>query len=173
MRQVAYRHGDSRLSDHRSVSAIFLAEVDVVNSNKLRRACVLPKEVEKDLVAKAVVPRVAPIIDVDKLQNNEVWSTILKHTLPGRLRRYWSTNSRQIQTVRSQFSDNESDLDSDRLTDSEATTEVAKQAHGDHQARRAADVKSCKTETWCQRPEDHHLRPTQSMPIVSQYPPIH
>ena len=41
-----------------------------------------------------------------------------KHTLPGRLRRYWSTNSRQIQTVRSQFSDNESDLDSDRLTDS-------------------------------------------------------
>lgn len=77
MRQVAYRHGDSRLSDHRSVSAIFLAEVDVVNSNKLRRACVLPKDVEKDLVAKAVVPRVAPIIDVDKLQNNEVWSTIL------------------------------------------------------------------------------------------------
>lgn len=77
MRQVAYRRGDSRLSDHRSVSAIFLAEVDVVNSNKLRRACVLPKDVEIDLVAKAVLPRVAPIIDVEKLQNNEVWSTIL------------------------------------------------------------------------------------------------
>ena len=77
MRQVAYRHGDSRLSDHRSVSAIFLAEVDVVNSNKLRKACVLPKDVEIELVAKAVVPRVAPIIDVEKLQNNEVWSTIL------------------------------------------------------------------------------------------------
>lgn len=75
IRQVAYRHGDSRLSDHRSVSAIFLTEVDVVNSTKLRRACVLPKDVE--MVTKAVVPRVAPIIDVEKLQNNEVWSTIL------------------------------------------------------------------------------------------------
>ena len=45
MKQVAYTSGDLKLSDHRSVCATFIAEVEVVNPRKLKKACIYPKNI--------------------------------------------------------------------------------------------------------------------------------
>ncbi|XP_073388007.1 type I inositol polyphosphate 5-phosphatase 10 isoform X1 [Physcomitrium patens] len=46
MRQVAYTRGDLKLSDHRSVCATFIAEVEVVSHRKLKKACIYPKNIK-------------------------------------------------------------------------------------------------------------------------------
>lgn len=74
--QLDYTRDDSRLSDHRAVSATFTAEVEVVSRKKLKKACAYPVHHELDVRTK-VVPMVKPLIDVRKLPSNEVWSSLL------------------------------------------------------------------------------------------------
>jgi len=45
MKQVAYTSGSLKLSDHRSVSATFTAEVEVISHRKLKKACIYPKNI--------------------------------------------------------------------------------------------------------------------------------
>ncbi|XP_024373685.1 type I inositol polyphosphate 5-phosphatase 10 isoform X2 [Physcomitrium patens] len=73
LHQLNYSREDCKLSDHRSVSATFNVDVEVVSQNKLRR--VVKHEVD---LPNRVVPRVKPFIDVQKIQENEVWSPLLK-----------------------------------------------------------------------------------------------
>lgn len=65
LKQVGYTRGDSKLSDHRSVSATFTAKVEVVSHRKLKKACVYPKNVNVDVETK-VYPRLTPIVDTPK-----------------------------------------------------------------------------------------------------------
>ncbi|KAG0585989.1 hypothetical protein KC19_2G054600 [Ceratodon purpureus] len=48
MNQVSYTSGDLKLSDHRPVSATFMAEVEVVCHRKLKKACHYPKNITMD-----------------------------------------------------------------------------------------------------------------------------
>lgn len=48
MNQVAYTCGDLKLSDHRSVCATFMAEVEIVSHRKLKKACMYPKNITMD-----------------------------------------------------------------------------------------------------------------------------
>lgn len=48
LKQVAYTHGDLKLSDHRSVCAIFMAEVEFISHRKLKKACIYPKNIIMD-----------------------------------------------------------------------------------------------------------------------------
>jgi hypothetical protein len=48
MKQVAYTSGDLKLSDHRSVCATFMAEVEIVSHRKLKKACNYPKNITMD-----------------------------------------------------------------------------------------------------------------------------
>jgi len=67
---------DSRLSDHRSVSARFMAEVEVVNSKKLKKACVFPMNHDMGVHSK-VVPMVKPFVDMHNLHSNKAWGSFL------------------------------------------------------------------------------------------------
>ena len=62
MNQVAYTCGDLKLSDHRSVCATFMAEVEIVSHRKLKKACMYPKN-----------------ITMDQLETKEVYSGVLSY----------------------------------------------------------------------------------------------
>ena len=54
MNQVSYTSGDLKLSDHRPVSATFMAEVEVVCHRKLKKACHYPKNITMDQLENEV-----------------------------------------------------------------------------------------------------------------------
>ena len=76
LQQLDYSRNDSKLSDHRAVTAMFTAEVEVVSRKKLKKACVHFVNDDFD-VSGAVVPMVKPIIDVHKVHTNELWSALM------------------------------------------------------------------------------------------------
>lgn len=63
LKQLEYIRGDLKLSDHRSVSATFMAEVEVVSHRKLKKACVYPKDLKVDT---KVYLKFTPILAVDR-----------------------------------------------------------------------------------------------------------
>lgn len=69
LKQLEYVRGDLKLSDHRSVSATFMAEVEVVSHRKLKKACVYPKDLKVDT---KVYLKFTPILAVDRMHSNEV-----------------------------------------------------------------------------------------------------
>ncbi|KAG0569588.1 hypothetical protein KC19_6G101000 [Ceratodon purpureus] len=81
LQQLDYSRNDSKLSDHRAVTAMFTAEVEVVSRKKLKKACVHFVNDDFD-VSGAVVPMVKPIIDVHKVHTNELWSALMKTLTP-------------------------------------------------------------------------------------------
>lgn len=66
---MEYVRGDLKLSDHRSVSATFMAEVEVVSHRKLKKACVYPKDLQVDT---KVYLKFTPILAIDRMHSNEV-----------------------------------------------------------------------------------------------------
>lgn len=64
MNQVAYSCGDLKLSDHRSVCATFMADVEIVSHRKLKKACIYPKN-----------------ITMGQSETKEVYSDILSHII--------------------------------------------------------------------------------------------
>lgn len=54
MRQLGYRRAELKLSDHRPVTAIYMAEVEVFSSRKLQRALTFTDaEVENEDIVTA------------------------------------------------------------------------------------------------------------------------
>lgn len=64
MKQVAYTRGDLKLSDHRSVCATFMADVEIISHRKLKKACIYPKN-----------------IIMDQLETKEVYFSVLIHMI--------------------------------------------------------------------------------------------
>lgn len=48
LKQIGYTHRDLKLSDHRSVCATFMAEVEFISHRKLKKACIYPKNIIMD-----------------------------------------------------------------------------------------------------------------------------
>ncbi|CAK9871405.1 unnamed protein product [Sphagnum jensenii] len=62
LRQLKYTCGKAKLSDHRSVTATFMAEVEMISQRKLKKACTFTKNAKVEV--EELMPRITPIVDV-------------------------------------------------------------------------------------------------------------
>ncbi|KAH9571693.1 hypothetical protein CY35_02G106600 [Sphagnum magellanicum] len=70
LRQLKYTCGKAKLSDHRSVTATFMAEVEMISQRKLKKACTFTKNAKVEV--EELMPRITPIVDVCVVKDKEV-----------------------------------------------------------------------------------------------------
>jgi len=75
LRQLKYTCGKAKakLSDHRSVTATFMAEVEMISQRKLKKACTFTKNAKVEV--EELMPRITPIVDVCVVKDKEVCSS--------------------------------------------------------------------------------------------------
>jgi hypothetical protein len=100
LRQLKYTCGKAKLSDHRSVTATFMAEVEMISQRKLKKACTFTKNANVEV--EELMPRITPIVDVCVVKDKEVTfvaagSDLIDHSVvdkrPSRSRKLSRTTS--------------------------------------------------------------------------------